>query len=109
MATAGCPDFSICPPGDGTVAGCQKNCECVYCGNASQIATCKTTCQQTAGGTGVAINPAPIAGALNATQVALQNALLAPIEAYLPLILERIGLFLFALLLVIAGFLTLKQ
>lgn len=109
MAIAGCPPIAICPASDGSVASCNTNCECVYCGNASQIATCKQTCTQTQGAPGIGVNPAPIAGALNATQVALQNALLAPIEAYLPLILEKIGLFLFALVLVVAGFLTLKQ
>jgi hypothetical protein len=54
-----------------------------------------------------------VTGAVNSAvqqaQVGFQNAVLGPLEASLPGILERIGLFLFSLVLIVSGFLLLKS
>jgi hypothetical protein len=103
-----CAPIQICPPSDGSVASCIKNCQCVYCADQTQIDTCTQVCQKGNGAPNIGVNNTAVNNAVNAAQTGIQNALLGPIEAWLPGALERIGLFVFALVLVFAGFFTLK-
>ena len=99
-----CPAFAYCPPSNGSVSSCIQNCNCVYCGAPSQIDACTQLCQKNNGATSVGVNTQ----AVNDTIGSIQNALLGHVLNWLPGVLERIGLFLFALILVIVGFLILK-
>jgi|SRR5579859_285921 len=69
----GCPAFTLCPASDGTVPSCKTNCECVYCGNQSQIDKCKQVCDQNNGGVGVGVNTPSIISQLGAAGAWITN------------------------------------
>lgn len=100
-----CPGFTICPNADGTLDGCKRTCACVYCGNTSQVTACQGQCVSSGGGVSVGVNTQPATDAINA----LYQGLLGPLIQQLPIIFERVGLFLFAMVLVVVGFLVVKQ
>lgn len=102
---------TYCPPTDGTIKGCQANCDCVYASQQAQLTQCKGQCVTTGGGIGVggvgtggAVGIQSIQqGFVNALAQTILGSLVTPIEQSLPGILERVGLFAFALVLVGAG------
>lgn len=100
-----CPGFTICPNSDGTLDGCKRTCACVYCGNQSQVTACQGQCVSAGGGVSVGVNTQPVTGAVNS----IVQGILGPLVAALPLLFERIGLFLFAMVLVVVGFLVVKS
>jgi hypothetical protein len=102
---------TYCPPTDGTIKGCQANCNCVYQGQQAQLTQCLGQCVTTGGGIGVGgvgtggqVGIASIQqGFVSALSQTILGSLVTPIEQALPGILERVGLFVFALVLVGAG------
>lgn len=116
---AGCNPLSICAPSDGTVTSCKANCACRYCGDANLIATCNSRCVGDGQPAIDALNKgtqdvnnqigASVTSAASSAASSALSALLIPLQAGIYPFFERAAIFLFAMILVVVGFLVVKQ
>lgn len=73
------------------------------------VPDCANKCYQQSQSNTIPNVAANVQQAVGSTVNGALSSLFAPLAATLPLLLERIGLFLFAMILVIVGFLVVKQ
>ena len=101
--------ITYCPPTDGTIKGCQANCQCVYQGQQSQLAQCMSQCVQSGGGVSVGVDTQAVQQSLAGAVIAALQAMIAPLLQAATTFLVHIGLFLLAIAFVVIGFMVLAS